>query len=75
MMLVDFDWGGKVGDAFFLRGSLNEQLQVDDGRLDRPITIEHDKKILGRTFELLDELAAVIDGTKPFRKEDVCVDG
>ena len=61
MMLVDFDWGGKVGEAFFPPGQLTEELNVDDSRLDRPITKEHDKKILEETFKSLDYLAAIID--------------
>ena len=58
ILLVDFDWGGKAGKTFFPPGRLNEELQVQDGRLDRPITKEHDRKVLKGTFELLEQVAA-----------------
>ena len=58
MLLVDFDWGGKEGDAFFPPGKLSKELQVPDDLLDRPITKEHDNKVLERTFEQLEQLAA-----------------
>lgn len=57
MLLVDFDWGGGVGKAFFPRGELAEELQVPNDRLKRLITKEHDDQVLAWTFTWLDQLA------------------
>ena len=60
MLLVDFDWGGKVGEAFFPRGELAEELQARNNRLDRPITKKHDDRVLSDMFTQLDQLAAEV---------------
>jgi hypothetical protein len=60
MMLVDFDWGEEVGKAFFPLGRITQELNVDDKLLDRqrPITVDHDNRVLKKTFAQLDKLAA-----------------
>jgi hypothetical protein len=60
MMLVDFDWGEEVGKAFFPLGRITQELNVDDKLLDRqrPITVEHDNRVLGKTFAQLEKLKA-----------------
>jgi len=60
MLLVDFDWGGKVGEVFFPRGELAEELQVRNDRLDRLITKEHDDRVLPEIFTRVDKLAAEV---------------
>jgi hypothetical protein len=37
-------------------------LEVDDNRLDRPINVEHDRKLLVKTFVHLDKLALAVEG-------------
>ncbi|KAF9648216.1 hypothetical protein BDM02DRAFT_3115685 [Thelephora ganbajun] len=58
MLLIDFDWGGKAGEVFFPPGQLVEDLKVQDDRLDRPITKEHDDRVLAGAFTRLDQLVA-----------------
>lgn len=61
MMLVDFDWGGKVGEARFPRGALPEELWPQGKkpqRLDELIAEEDDDRVLAKVFEQLDDLAA-----------------
>ena len=49
MLLVDFDWGGKVGKAMFPHAELVSELGVPNNRLrDRKITKEHDQKCFRR---------------------------
>ena len=77
MMLVDFDWGGEVGSAFFPPGKLNKELKVDanDKRKHRPITVEHDREVLAKTFQTLDQRAATAVGqTEPPGRNGMDVD-
>ena len=55
MLLVDFDWGGKVGEAVFPPMILNDELGVEDTGplLNRKITIEHDRRCLEEAFQRL----------------------
>jgi len=66
MFLVDFDWGGWVGEVCFPRGELAKGLRVQDNQddyLDQPITKEDDNRVLAETFRLLDHFAALQGGT------------
>jgi len=59
MLLVDFDWGGKVSEVHFPRGLLAEELRAQDSRdncLDRPITVGDDNRVLAGSFESLDKI-------------------
>jgi hypothetical protein len=47
LFLIDFDWGGKVGEATFARKRLHPILR--EGRGDTWITKEHDKRVMGYT--------------------------
>ncbi|KAF9647363.1 hypothetical protein BDM02DRAFT_3117161 [Thelephora ganbajun] len=64
MMVVDFDWGGEDGEVVFPRGPLVEELGVGGG-LDRIITKDHDDRVLAKTFEVLDGIAAARSKPKP----------
>ena len=64
MMLVDFDWGGGVGEAFFPPVDLTEELGVDEECYYRKITIEHDREVLEKTFARLDALATGVTGAE-----------
>jgi len=64
MMLVDFDWGGQADEVFFPPGHLCSDLLVVDDRLDRPITIEHDLRVLARAFKELDARVMEYTGGK-----------
>ena len=58
MLVVDFDWGGKAGEVYFPSVELNSELYTQDGqrgRLDWPITKEHDKAVLAEAFKQLKE--------------------
>jgi serine/threonine protein kinase len=44
LFLIDFDWGGKEGEATFPRKRLHPILR--DGRRDTRITKEHDKRVI-----------------------------
>ena len=60
MLLVDFDWGGGVGNVYFPRGELTEELCVKDDEgdcLDRLITVGDDDRVLAMTFEKLERIA------------------
>lgn len=55
MLLVDFDWGGKVGEAVFPQAELIDELGVSSDRLrDRKITKGHDRRCLSKVLEWLD---------------------
>lgn len=52
MLLVDFDWGGKVGEVIFPDNELNKELEVpNNDLLDRLITKEHDKRCLDKVLK------------------------
>ena len=55
MILVDFDWGGKDGEAVFPHEELVEGLGVSNNQLyGRKITKEHDLKCFEKVVEWLD---------------------
>lgn len=53
-------------------GPLADELQVQNDRLKRPITIAHDDRVLAKTFTRLEEIAA--QKTKPLGTFEMDVD-
>ena len=50
VMLVDFDWGGQVGEAVYPTFNLNPELLWQRGSDSLKITKEDDKRVLRKTF-------------------------
>lgn len=53
IMLVDFDWGGRVGEASYPTANLNPELTIGRGNTDRGITMDDDNRILTNTLNNL----------------------
>jgi len=59
MLLVDFDWGGKEGEAVFPHELLNPELGVPNDKLrDRKIEKKYDRDCLLTVFEWLDVMCS-----------------
>ncbi|KAI9449640.1 hypothetical protein BJY52DRAFT_1192413 [Lactarius psammicola] len=50
IMLVDFDWGGRVGEALYPRSWLNPELTDGRESVDQEITKDDDNRILRKTL-------------------------
>jgi hypothetical protein len=50
MMLIDFDWGGKDGEAVYPTLNLNDELLLGRVSKDLKITKEDDRRVLGNTL-------------------------
>ena len=53
VMLVDFDWGGEVGEASYPRLGLSPELLEDRASSDLRITKDDDVRVLGKTLNKL----------------------
>lgn len=52
-MLIDFDWGGKAGEAFYPTLNLNDELLQGRTSDDLRITKEDDRRVLRNTLAKL----------------------
>jgi streptomycin 6-kinase len=50
VMLIDFDWGGKEGEASYPTSDLNDELLQDRVSDDLRITKEDDRRVLENTL-------------------------
>ncbi|KAF8551667.1 hypothetical protein OG21DRAFT_1486834 [Imleria badia] len=56
VMLLDFDWGGKAGDACYPHRRLNPQLTEGRDMSSLKITEDDDKRVLNKTLEYIREI-------------------
>jgi hypothetical protein len=53
IVLVDYDWGGKHGEALFPTRLLHDELTAGKELESLEITMEHDNRVLKETFQNL----------------------
>ena len=53
LMLLDFDWGGKVGEAHYPHTQLTPELTAGRDMSSLLITKEDDERVLARTVEFI----------------------
>ena len=60
VMLIDFDWGGKVGEAYYPSANLCSDLTDGRGEAGSKITNADDIRVLGNTLKKLKEEAGLV---------------
>jgi len=53
VLIIDFDWGGKLGEASYPNSQLNPQLTIGRHSTDLKITKDDDIRVLNKTLEYL----------------------